>query len=216
MKITIVIVSVVAIIGVFLASLFFVQTQLLTAELQEFKVRLDAAEQSIIILQDKNSQFEAFCKGNEELAREFEAGRATIDVENLETISKVCGFTWCNPQYCHDEPVLPTNLCQEAKDALSQYVNQFHTFVECSQDADCEAYYVLVGSCVPPVVLSKANFAKVLEEGTTEYIKLLELQDEVRDACADEFASQPACGPILVNPVCTLEGCLSQEEAAVR
>jgi len=210
MKITLSILTVVAIIGLLLAGLLYLQTQSLTTQLQELKVKLDAAEQSIIILQDENSQFESFCESNEELAREFEAGRATVDFEDLETISRVCGFIWCNPQYCHGELVLPTNLCQETKDTLSQYVNQFHTLAECSQGSDCEAYYVLADSCAPPVVLSKANFAKVLEEGTTEYIKLLKLQDEVRDACADEWNFRPVCTPIPANSACVSGQCVSK------
>jgi len=101
MKITIVIVSVVAIIGVFLASLFFVQTQSLTVELQEFKVRLDAAKQSITVFQGKNSQFEAVCTSGEQLVRIHEFGIIAADViDKFEAISKTCGFAWCNPQYC--------------------------------------------------------------------------------------------------------------------
>ena len=52
--------------------------------------------------QTPTSQFEAVCASGERLVRIYEFGviPGNLIVE-LEAISKICGFSWCNPQYCH-------------------------------------------------------------------------------------------------------------------
>ena len=52
--------------------------------------------------QTPNSQFAAVCASGERLVRLHELGEIPADlIDELEAISKACGFSWCNPRYCH-------------------------------------------------------------------------------------------------------------------
>ena len=51
--------------------------------------------------QTPNSQFETVCASGEKLVRIHEFGVIPGNlIDEFEAISKICGFTWCNPRYC--------------------------------------------------------------------------------------------------------------------
>ena len=51
--------------------------------------------------QTPNLQLETVCASGERLVRIHEFGVIPANlIDEFEAISKTCGFTWCNPQYC--------------------------------------------------------------------------------------------------------------------
>ena len=69
---------------------------------------LTADERSLIVdmqgPQYLDQRLRSLCAMAKQLTTMFEARTASLKgnvIETLEQASQLCGFTWCNPQYCH-------------------------------------------------------------------------------------------------------------------
>src|SRR5437763_15517073 len=90
------------------------------------------------------------------------------------------------------------DACQSAKRDLENYRDTLPR--SCSTDFDCTGRYLRVDSCAVPVVVSRD--AKV-----TDMQAFLKLQKSVRNSCAAEFASGPACSPVPYKAKCVQNKC---------
>jgi hypothetical protein len=74
---------------------------------------------------------------------------------------------------------------------------------QCAKDQDCAAHYISGDSCARAIVLRK-------DVKAAEDKKLLNLQNEVRKACAGVWANRAACAPAPSAPICRDKICIDK------